>query len=272
MSTKIIKYQNKLVNTLYAKTPKIALCFYGLCRSTNYTIESINKYIFDALKGLKFEYDIYLHTYKVTTPYTNIRNSEENIMLDNNLYKLINPSIYKIDDQDEIKKTIDFTKYRLKGDPWLNDFKSLDNLILGLYSLNQVTQLWKISNNTYDYIIYLRPDVKFLSPLKLSFFLDLNNKTIALPDFHEYPLNDRFAIGTPNIMTLYGERYLHAYDYSLINELHAETYLKYILEKDEVNIIKIDFEFERIRANGLNYDENRIVSYSHMIKDYLFSK
>jgi hypothetical protein len=104
MSDKRIKYQNKLINILYTKTLKIAVCFYGLCRSTNYTINSINKYIFDALKELNFTYDIYLHTYKVTTPYTNIRNNEENIILDNDLYKLINPNVYKIDNQDEIKK------------------------------------------------------------------------------------------------------------------------------------------------------------------------
>jgi len=268
MSNRQIKYQNKLISTLYTKTPKIALCFYGLCRSTNYTIDSINKYIFDALKQLKFDYDIYLHTYKVTTPYTNIRNSEENIMLDNDLYKLIKPDVYKIDDQDDVKKTIDFVKYRSKGDPWSNNFKSLDNLILGLNSLNQVTQLWKTSNKIYDYIIYLRPDVKFLSPLKLSFFLEINNTNIILPSYEKYPINDRFAIGKPNVMMLYGERYLYAYDYSLINKLHAETYLKYILDKNKINIIKIKFEFHRIRANGFNYDENKIVSYSHIIKDY----
>jgi hypothetical protein len=272
MSNRLIKYQNKLINTIYTKTPKIALCFYGLCRSTNYTIDSINKYIFDALKELNFIYDIYLHTYKVTTPYTNIRNSEENIMLNNDLYKLLNPNIYKIDDQDDIKKTIDFAKYRSKGDPWSNNFKSLDNLILGLNSLNEVTQLWKASNKTYDYIIYLRPDVKFLSPLKLSFFLDLNNTNIALPNFHEYPINDRFTIGKPNVMILYGERYLHAFEYSLINELHAETYLKYILDKNKIDIIKINFKFNRIRANGINYDENKLVSSFHIVKDYLLSK
>jgi hypothetical protein len=143
---------------------------------------------------------------------------------------------------------------------------------LGLYSLNQVTQLWKSSDKTYDYIIYLRPDVKFLSPLKLTFFLNLNNSNIALPDFHEYPVNDRFAIGKPNIMLIYGERYLHSYDYSLINKLHAETYLKYLLEQNKINIIKIKFEFQRIRSNGINYDENKLVSYSYMIKDFLFSK
>jgi hypothetical protein len=224
------------------------------------------------LKELNFKYDIYLHTYNVNTPYTNIRNNEENITLDNNLYKLLNSTIYKIDNQENIRKTIDFAKYRSNGDPWSNDYKSLDNLILGLYSLNQVTQLWKNSNKTYDYIIYLRPDVKFLNPLNLSFFLNLNNTNIVLPNYDQHPINDRFAIGIPNVMLLYGERYLHAYDYSLTNKLHAETYLKYILDNNKIDIIKINFNFHRIRANGFNYDENKIVSYTHMIKDYLFSK
>jgi len=269
MSNKLIKYQDKLRTVLYKENPKVALCFYGLCRSTNYTIESINKCIFDALKQLNFTYDIYLHTYKLTTPYTNARNSEENIMLDNDLYKLLNPGLYKIDDQDNIRKIINFTKYRSKGDPWSNNFKSLDNLILGLYSLNQVTQLWKTSNKTYDYVIYIRPDVKFITPLKLSFFMDLNNSNIALPNFDEFPINDRFAIGKPNVMLLYGERYLYAYEYSLLNKLHAETYLQYLLKTNNINIIKINFNFQRIRANGLNYDENKLVSFSLMLKDML---
>ncbi len=272
MINKKNKYQQKLIYTYNNKIQNIAVCFYGLCRSTNYTIESISKYIFTPLKELNFKYDIYLHTYNVNTPYTNIRNNEYNITLDNNLYKLLNSTICKIDNQEDIKKTIDFAKYRSKGDPWSNEYKSLDNLILGLYSLNQVTQLWKNSNKTYNYIIYLRPDVKFLTPLILSFFSNLNNTNIALPNYDQHPINDRFAIGTPNIMLSYGERYLHAYDYSLTNKLHAETYLKYILDKNKINIIKINFNFHRIRANGFNYDENKIVSYTHIIKDYLFNK
>jgi hypothetical protein len=267
MDNKLLKYQAKLRNVLYKTNPNVALCFYGLCKSTNYTIESINKCIFDPLKNLNFNYDIYLHTYNVTKPYTNLRNSEENIMLDNDLYKLLNPTVFKIDDQDDIKKTINFVKYRSNGDPWSNDFKSLDNLILGLYSLNQVTQLWKTSDKTYDYIIYLRPDVKFIEPLKLYFFIDLNDSNIVLPNFHEYPINDRFAIGKPTVMKIYGERYLHAYEYSLFNKLHAETYLQFLLKTNKINIIKIKFKFDRIRANGINYDENELKYYSHIIND-----
>lgn len=250
----LIYRKNKLHYNNNPNNPKVALCFFGICRSTNYTIESINKYIYEPLKQMNFDYDIYLHTFTMNTIYNNPRNNEKNVMLDNDLYKLIKPDIYKIDDQDEIKKTIDFTKYRSKGDPWLNNFKSLDNLILALYSLNQVTQLWKNSNIRYDYIIYLRPDVLFLQPLELSYFNQLNNTNIILPNFHKYPINDRFAIGLPNIMLKYGERYNYSYNYSLINKLHAEEYLNYILYINSIKIININFKFCRIRANGNNND------------------
>ena len=195
-------------------------------------------------------YDIYLHTYTVNSIYNNSRADEKNITLDNNLYKLINPSIYKIDNQDDIKKTIDFNKYKKKGDPWNNNFTSFNNLILGLYSLNQVTQLWKNSNVTYDYVMYIRPDVLFLQPLDISYFNKIKGNNIILPNFHEYPINDRFAIGSPNVMLHYGERYNHAHNYSLSNKLHAEEYLNYILLLNSIKIIKINFKFIRIRADG----------------------
>jgi len=236
----------------------IAICFFGICRSTNYTIDSINQYIFNPLKLMNFNYDIYLHTYTINNIYNNPRANEHNIMLDNDLYKLLNPNIYKIDNQDDIINNINFIKYRSKGDPWDNNYNSLNNLILSLYSLNQVTQLWKNNNKTYDYIIYLRPDVLFLQPLQKSYFDQINNTNIILPNFHEYPVNDRMAIGTPNIMLKYGERYNTAYDYSLSYKLHAEEYLNYILAINSINIIKINFKFQRIRADGKinNGDEN----------------
>jgi len=253
-----IIYRKNLIRSHNNKN--IAICFYGICRSTNYTIDSINKYIFNPLKQMNINYDIYLHTYTVNSIYNNPRANEKNITLDNNLYKLINPSIYKIDNQDDVKKTIDFNKYKRYGDPWNNNFTSLHNLILGLYSLNQVTQLWKNSNMTYDYIMYLRPDVLFLQPLNKYYFNKINNNNIILPNFHEYPINDRFAIGTPNVMLHYGERYNHAYNYSLSNKLHAERYLNYILSLNSIKIVKYNFKFLRIRANGkINVDDEKLL-------------
>lgn len=255
----VILYLLNRINILHYKNnnPNIAICFFGLCKSTDYTIDSINKYIFDPLTKLQFNYDIYLHTFNVNKPYSNKRNNEDNTILNNDLYKLLNPIKYIIEDDDKIKESIDFLKYRTHGDPWNNNYNSLDNVILALYSLNQVTELWKNSNKKYDYIMYLRPDVLFLQPLKLSYFTQINNSNIILPNFHEYPVNDRFAIGVPDIMQLYGERYNNAHNYSLLNKLHAEQYLHYILSINSITVIKINFKFSRIRANGKIDDRDK---------------
>jgi hypothetical protein len=230
----------------------IAVCFFGLCRSTKYTIDSIKKYIYTPLDQMNFNYDIYLHSYTTNLLYSNPRNDEIDIKLDNESYKLLNANIIQIDDQDKLKQNLNLVKYRSSGDPWDNNFNSLDNHILALYSLYQLTQLWK--NKTYDYIIYLRPDVLFINPLLPSYFENLNNNTIVLPNFHQNPVNDRFAIGTPAVMKIYGERYNLAYQYSLNKKLHAEEYLNYILKINSIKVIKINFKFYRIRANGINHD------------------
>jgi hypothetical protein len=169
---------------------------------------------------------------------------------------LLNPTKHIIEDGDKIKESIDFTKYRTHGDPWFNNYESLNNLILGLHSLNQVTQLWKNNNikygTKYDAILYLRPDVLYYKPLKLEYFYPMEENSILLPDFEQWPVNDRLAIGPPDVMKIYGERFIGAYDYSLTNQLHTETYLNYILEKNKINIKKFHYNFSRIKINGQN--------------------
>ena len=161
------------------------------------------------------------------------------------------------EDEESVKATIDFISYRTHGNPWINDtdkYDVLDNYILTLRSIYQVSQLWKKNQKEYDFIIYLRADVLYLNPLKKEYFNSTNN-TIVLPEFAEYPINDRFAIGNPKTMIIYGERYNDAYEYSLNNLMHSETYLDYILKKNNINIIKIPFYFSRIGIDGKNRDE-----------------
>jgi hypothetical protein len=99
--------------------------------------------------------------------------------------------------------------------------------------------------------MYLRPDVLYLNPLKYNYFpKDIN--TIVLPDFAEYPINDRFAIGTYDNMIVYGERYKYAYKYSLSHQFHSERYLNFIINKYKIK--KVPFYFCRIRMDGSNAD------------------
>tara|TARA_A100001015_G_scaffold310292_1_gene411407 strand:+ start:1208 stop:2218 length:1011 start_codon:yes stop_codon:yes gene_type:complete len=130
---------------------KIAILFWGLTRSLKYTINSINKNIFDILKKNNIDYDIYLHTYKVNKLYTNNRSKEKNVKLDFNEYKLLNPKYFIYDDLDEIKNKLNFKLYRTHDDPWpeeQNNYKTLDNFILALYSKLQITNLLRIQINS----------------------------------------------------------------------------------------------------------------------------
>jgi len=253
----INNYYNKYKNNPSINIKlKVAVCFIGLCRSTHHTIDSINKNIYKALDDLNIDYNVYLHTYEINKEYNNKWSGENNQKINNDNWKLLNPKYSLIENEDDVIKQLDLPKYRTHGDPWSwigdNSFNTLNNAILSLYSTYQVTQLWKNTNIQYDAIIYLRPDVLYYKPLLLPYFYSMKENSILLPDFEQWPVNDRLAIGSPNVMQIYGERFLGAYDYSLINQLHTETYLDYILKKNKINVIKFHFNFSRVKINGEN--------------------
>jgi hypothetical protein len=114
--------------------------------------------------------------------------------------------------------------------------------------------MWKQSGIEYDAIIYLRPDVLYINPLIKDYFNLIDDNLIIIPNFAEHPINDRFAIGNPNVMQLYGERYTLAYKYSLENQLHTESFLNDFLIKNNIKILKINFIFCRMSINGINRD------------------
>lgn len=235
---------------------KVALCFWGICRSTHLTIESIQTHIFDALKQQNIEYDIFCHTYRIDHEYTNLRADEIKCMLHNDNWTLLNPTKGFVENQDEVDQRLQLPSYRKKGDPWGGDtncipYATLDNHIRALWSLHQVCLLVEKTKNVYDYVVFLRPDVAYLQPLKEDYFHKATNTTIVIPDFHHfYGSNDRFAICTPFVASIYGHRFLHAHTYSLKKQLHAEAFLTDTLKVAGIQIHPIPFRFRRVRANG----------------------
>lgn len=235
--------------------PKVAICFWGICRTTNHTIDSIKTNVFKPLEEANIEYDILVHTFSLTSPYSNLRNSEHNISLDNELYKLLNPTHVEIEDQDTVDKIIDLPSYRTKGDPWLRagsvNFGTFNNHIRALYSLNKVTH--SALEGDYEKIIFVRPDVKFMNPINPK-WLRVKDGQIVMTDFHLVPINDRFAVTTPSSAKVFGMRFLKAKEYSLRNPLHSEQYLKYCIDQAKIKIFMVKFRFRRIRAPNSEID------------------
>jgi len=232
---------------------KIALCFFGITRSLRYTIDSIKDNILEELNKNNIEYDILLHTYFLDS-YINYRVNTESIKdMDNDEYKLLKAKYVQIDNQDKIKKEINMEQYRTHKDPWHTKYNSVDNFILAQYSKLQIVKMIEKSENSYDYIIYLRPDVLYLYKFNIDFLNRIKDNIICIPKdslFGKYRFNDRFAITNKETYKIYGNVFNDLLEISKNQPLHSETILGERLYNNNIKIDYIRIKFRRIRANG----------------------
>lgn len=237
---------------------KIALGFYGITRSLKYTIDSINDNILNVFKLNNIDYDIYMHTYYLSS-YENIRTGEINLakyQIDNEEYKLLNPKYFKQDNQDDIKKELNLLSYRTCKDPWKSNYVSVDNYILACYSKHILTNMIEKNINEYKYILFIRPDCLYISKFETNFLNFVNNYCIVTPNFgcfgkHPgYKINDRFIITNNKTYKIYGNIFKELLEISKELSLHSETILGLILAKNNIENKKINFYFIRIRMNG----------------------
>jgi len=231
---------------------KVALCFWGLTRSLKYTHTSIQTNILDALKDAGIDYEIFMHTYKFESPYQNPRAGETNLSLDFEEYKLLQPDHIMVEDQDEIKKKINIYKYRSKPDPYDTDYICIDNIICALYSKMQLGNMVQQSGKTFDYVVYLRPDVRFLNKFDVQYLSWATNNTICIPNFALFPkFNDRFCITNNATYKIVGNMFHQLLEYSKHNVIHSEPFQHYTLTVFHQFYIRyIPVHFNRVRVNG----------------------
>lgn len=231
---------------------KIALCFWGLTRSLKHTIYSIKKYILNILKNNNIEYKIFIHTYNFDSKYINPRAHEYNIELDFEEYQLLNPDYIEIEDQDTVKEMIDVYKYRTHPDPWDSHYVSVDNFLCAMYSKKQVGKMVENCEESFDYIIYLRPDVKYHTYFDVKYFTLVNKYSVCTPNFHLFPkLNDRFCILSKDNLKQYYSLFDKMHEYSIQMPLHSEKFQYHVMNGEyRWNIKYIPFFFNRVRANG----------------------
>ena len=242
----------------------VAVCFFGLLRSLNYTVDSIRSHVLDPLLLSGTTYDVYVHTYNDSS-ITNARNAEFGERLDWTHYRLLHPHAAVIEDARAFESS--FIERHLPallrhGDAWgqVQPHTSLRNLLKQLHSLRAVTRLWVNSSARYDAIIYVRPDVWFFKPLdahavlaKVAAATATNECLLLTPPWHTFGgLNDRFAIGTPAAMKRYGERVLHVLRYSTHAKLHSESFLSWTMRcTSECTCGAVGVLFTRVRAGGV---------------------
>jgi hypothetical protein len=246
---------------------RIALGFWGITRSLTHTIPSIQEKILTPLRLQNVELTIFMHTFSVNSKYNNTRTNELNIQLNNNEYHLLNPDYIKIDDQDDVKSKINIENYRSQPDPWNTNYNSVDNFICAMYSKNELVKMIQESNEEFDYIIFLRPDVRYLHPLNLKYLNHVTDNKICIPHFCMfYNFNDRFAITNMNSYKIYGTLFNELLEYSKTNQLHSEKYQSHLLHQKKIKFILIPFYFNRVRFNGYELKDDTVNEYKTIVR------
>ena len=234
----------------------IIIGIWGILRSLPYTIESIERFCFQPLRQHGHTYEIFMHTYSSLEPYENARNGEMG-RVNTSSWELLNPDYIFVENQDMFDRRIDYAKFESNGDAWKNNFSSLKNHVRALNSLLHLTELIESTSKIrrVDSVIFLRPDVTFISELPVYLLSLFPNNTLFVPDFHrscngnEY--NDRMAMGDVKSAVAYGNRLRFAAEYVRTHKLHSEKFVYYYMNfVKRVNVIEIPFRFKRTRIHG----------------------
>jgi hypothetical protein len=182
-------------------------------------------------------------------------------MIDPNEYKILNPDYFAIDDQIEVRKQLDLTKYRTYRDYWETNYETVDNYICAMYSKKKVTNLITESKLPFDCIVFLRPDVRYLNPIRIEWLTSVNKEHIAVPNFHLYPvenprMNDRFSITNYENGIRIGNLFDEVYEYSKKNVIHSENLLYFYIKNTlGIRILYIPFFFNRVRTDGKEWND-----------------
>ena len=227
---------------------KIALAFFGITRSLRLTIESIRRNLVGPAREVAPNVRLFGHFYDQAR-IENLRSSESG-ELDRDEYSLLGLDAVERELPGECLSLYPYDAIKAAGDPWKDDFASLNNLVHQLHSLHRVTEMaleWQP-----HIVVFARPDLFYHdSAIEHLERLASMRRRILVPDWslwHGY--NDRFAIakGEENIRA-YGLRAERMGEYCARRKrLHSERFLKFVLEDSPVRTFGM--RASRVRSNG----------------------
>lgn len=232
--------------------PNIAICYWGLTRSTRFVYKTHHEKIFNVLTKHGATYDVFLHTWQ--TDQNLVWDRDMPVAHDYTEQYYLNTKYYKRDDQAEFLNSIDMRDYHyaeLKDAEWAPFL--VRNHLCALESLKRCVSMCIATNNKYDYVMFVRPDAEILTELPYEqIFNPLNNDhNIYIPtDGSFYGYNDRFAVVKFEHVLWYSHRINSLKEYRKKgNVIGAEKYVKHIVD-NHYHYVPINFNFELIRSNG----------------------
>jgi hypothetical protein len=230
-----------------------AILYFGLTRSLKHTYESHKKNVFDVLNHHKLTYKIFMHTWKTEDDRQYVWENIVEDKIDYTQYKLLNPDVYQLDNQDDFLKNINMDTYFYK-DVWekighCNDGEWLPQLIKNhLCALESqkrgfdMIETFVSKGNRFKFVMFIRPDVTILNELPLH---EMDPEKIYIPnEDHNEGFNDRFAITNIKNGYYYSNRINELADFRKNKgRIVSEKYCKFIIEKYNMEVIEINFKF-----------------------------
>lgn len=229
---------------------RVAIVYWGTTRSTKKVYRSHEENVFRVLKNNNISYKVFMHSWKTNNNKAYVWNDLVDQEIDYNEYKLLNPEEYIIDNQDIFLDNDilpNFSRfYRPKEYEWLPQL--IKNHLCALESQKRVTDMVLNSNEKFDFVIYLRPDVEFLSPFPLV-SLNMKINEIAIPDEYNFDgYNDRCAIVPFPMCSYYGKRIDEIITFrNKHGRIVSEKFAKHIIDKYFSQVHHVKFNMNIIR-------------------------
>jgi hypothetical protein len=233
-----------------------AIIYCGLTRSVTKTHESHKKYLFDILKKHNLSYKTFMHTWKTKNDVQRVWEKIIPQKIDYLEYKLLNPDVYKLDNQDEFLESINMDNYFYKdvyekmghshNGEWLPQL--VKNHLCLLESQKRGFDMVTKMNENYKFIMFIRPDITIYNELPIDTIIS-NCDKIHVPNHSHYEgINDQIAILNYDFAHVYANKIDEIAEFRKTNgRIVSEKYCKFIITKYNMKINEINFNYSITR-------------------------
>jgi hypothetical protein len=237
--------------------PSLAIVFFGLTRSLDQTIQSLQTHLFDILTRANIPYAIYQHTYVFRERYENRWSGESTDRYPNESYRILNARKREVEVQEDVIKTIDFDAYYRQPTIWTGEVDPelgkilIRNMILGYRSRQRAFQLLEPDLGSFTHVLFLRPDLQLATHFDTDLLSYSMPSGVFLPEMDSFVgCNDKVLLCESQNAAQIGNMGDYILSYSEQKTIVAESFFLDMLRMLNLKPCLIDLEYNVIRVRS----------------------